>query len=318
MRGAVVEQFLFYYQRPNRRHGFHVVVCYRCALLQVPPAWSIRNLDIILLILLTPGLMFVYEGRARPTRWRKGGRDVPTRYGYPNRSHRATLPEAAPTSNSSPERPVKKGVWNFEYGQKHRRFCTTGRVPETFYQDAASPVPSPAPSVPTISFREPASVLRVHLVTFGLWALDRPLLLDTTMVRRPLLEPKSDERGTTFIESLLSSSDGQRDRESAVFQSKPGVKLGPGYDLFRGLASYPNVPPIRPWRPIRQFPLGSRRKQRAHKRDARINMIARIMLIVSNLVLVLGIVAIATGTLRTSKRESVLPRGSCSFPTRRR
>ena len=59
-------QFLFYYQRPEPAtwvflSSFLIIGIY----FMFHRIWSVRNLDIVLLILLTPGLMLVYEGRKK-------------------------------------------------------------------------------------------------------------------------------------------------------------------------------------------------------------------------------------------------------------
>ncbi|MFN9911657.1 MAG: hypothetical protein ACK53L_03670, partial [Pirellulaceae bacterium] len=69
-----MSQFLFYYQRPEPAtwvymSSFLIIALY----FMFHRLWSVRNLDILLIILLTPGLMLVYEGRKAKAQADSGG-----------------------------------------------------------------------------------------------------------------------------------------------------------------------------------------------------------------------------------------------------
>ncbi len=45
--------------------GLSLVLSDHWCLLYVPPMWSLRNLDVIMILMLTPGQMMIYEGRKK-------------------------------------------------------------------------------------------------------------------------------------------------------------------------------------------------------------------------------------------------------------
>ncbi len=138
------------------------------------------------------------------------------------------------------------------------------------------------------------------LAICGLWLVR--LFLDTTMVRRPLLEPNLSSGGMTFIGlSLFIFLMANVVSSPPVYQTKPGIKPGPGYDLLKLLPDIQTSPD--PDASGSQKIAGQALLQTSNKgdaesqgksvvRDGRIIGISRVFLILSNLVLVLGIVAV--------------------------
>jgi hypothetical protein len=254
-----MSQFLFYYQRPEPAtwvfmSSFVIVALY----FMFHRLWSIRNLDVALLILLTPGLMLVYEGRkANAVAARESsnlaanattaGGDKPL-LDQADRKLEADLPGATP---ASPE--GKKSVWTGDRLQYYGFLWL--------------------------------------LSVCGLWVVR--LLLDTTMVRRPLLEPNLTNGGTTFIGiSLFVFLMANVVTSPSIVNSKAGIKPGPGYDLLNLLPDIQTSPD--PTAVVQSSDLAQRSKPipGGATREGRAVGLARLFLIVSNLVLVLGIVAI--------------------------
>lgn len=254
-----MSQFLFYYQRPEPAtwvfmSSFVIVALF----FMFQRMWSIRNLDIALLILLTPGLMFVYEGRKANAL-----------------ATRITAEDSATTSNAE--------------------VASSMGSPATFPPSAVS---SAVPLQIDKKVRPQWTGDQLKYCGFlwllsvcGLWVIR--MLLDTAMVRRPLLEPNLTSGGTTFIGvSLFIFLMANVITSPPVFQVKPGVKPGPGYDLLKLLpdiqtSTDPTLVGVRSSDLKITPPTGD-----AISRDPRIVGAARLFLVVSNLVLVLGIVAI--------------------------
>jgi len=120
--------------------------------------WSVRNLDIVLLILLAPGLIFVQRG--------------------------FTV------------------LWSEQQTAQSKADATSADPPATTASDAAPESASEAPEAPKLA---PPVERGANLVRWGfLWLLAISLvwlirlLLDPTMVRRPLLEPNLSMGGMLF------------------------------------------------------------------------------------------------------------------------
>jgi len=253
-----MSQFLFYYQRPEPAtwvfmSSFVIVALY----FMFHRLWSIRNLDVALLILLTPGLMLVYEGRKANALAARVTSDLTAVLATENADvssiNQASLPQAASASETAPSSSQTINTW------------TGDRLQYYGY---------------------------VWLLSVcGLWVIR--LLLDTTMVRRPLLEPNLTSGGTTFIGiSLFVFLMANVVTSPSLVHSKSGIKPGPGYDLLNLLpdiqtSSDPTALANKNENNKDSKPTGS-----GAVRDGRAVSAARLFLIVSNLVLVLGIVAI--------------------------
>ncbi len=248
-----MSQFLFYYQRPEPAtwvfmSSFVIVALY----FMFHRLWSIRNLDIALLILLTPGLMLVYEGRKAS----------------------AVAARAASDSTADP----KSSLIDEAQGQ------------------FAEAVPKVAASPPKANRVWTGDQLQYYgyawlLGICGLWIIR--LLLDTAMVRRPLLEPNLTSGGTTFIGiSLFIFLMANVITSPPVFQLKSGMKPGPGYDLLKLLPDIQTSPDPTLLVEKNGASKESLSTESSLFRGPRIVGAARLFLIVSNLVLVLGIVAI--------------------------
>ena len=253
-----MSQFLFYYQRPEPATWVFMSSFVIIALFfMFHRLWSIRNLDIALLILLTPGLMLVYEGR---------------------KAHALSLGvaniQSADTSIVDSSPPFVDRAGEQRLNAATEKAVTTAETKRFWTGDQ-------------LQFYGFIWLLSVC----GLWVIR--LLLDTTMVRRPLLEPNLTSGGTTFIGiSLFVFLMANVVTSPSVAHSKTGIKPGPGYDLLNLLPDIQTSPDPTSLSERNSIPDDSKPKGNPVVRDSRAVAAARLFLIISNLVLVLGIVAI--------------------------
>lgn len=227
--------------------------------------FSVRNLDIVLLLLLAPGLMMVYEGR---------------------RVQLAADP-TIPTTELATRGPPTKQV-----------LVATNNAPPIVHQSGPAPAPhrdhQPDNAASTNSgYPEPDESQKLsagNLEFYGFAALliaCVPLLIrmlvDPALVRRPLLVPNLSIGGLSFIGiSLFLFLMANVITNTPQEQEERGPKLGPGYALLNMLPEIPTLPNEseepslstgavgRPWLPN----------------------ISRILAILSNLAIVLGIVGV--------------------------
>ncbi len=255
-----MSQFLFYYQRPEPAtwvymSSFVIVALY----FMFHRLWSIRNLDIALIILLTPGLMLVYEGRKssaieKSIAKTEAVETAATTSGSTNEADSNPIPLATSTADASAES-AEAGRWS----GRDLQFCGFAWL----------------------------------LGICGLWVLR--LLLDTAMVRRPLLEPNLSSGGTTFIGvSLFIFLMANVVTSPALFQVKTVTRTGPGYDLLKLLPDIQTSP--NPALAIDSSSIvaiePTKDEANSVPRDQRVIGLSRLLLIASNLILILGIVAI--------------------------
>lgn len=232
--------------------------------------WSVRNLDIILLILFAPGLVLVHLGQQEQLAARSvsetasaaaiDGNNEPGSVATPGSSDEA--------NSSSPQTPVTKSV-------------------EKELQEVSERLAA-AEDLQRLGF--------VWLMVIGGFFLLR-LLFDPTMVRRPLLESNLSLGGLTFlglsmfvvlIVNVMIAGQLPGERDSTAQSVNPsgqrvlpdassGLHQGPGYSL---LEDVPSVP-IMPWR-ADDIP-------QLNPVDYRFS---RLLVILSHLAIVLGMVAI--------------------------
>ena len=212
--------------------------------------FCIRNLDILLLILLAPGLMMVYEGR----RMNLAQEQSLTTDGLASGTGQEALRETIDTSQSSlPSRAVNRSS----------------------YPSSGLPSRISAASLEFYGF--------IALLSACLLLMIR-MLIDPALVRRPLLTPNLSIGGLSFIgvslflflmaNVITSSPHEQRER---------GPALGPGYALLNMLPELPTTPD------------GDSSESFAGRLDDHghwLPNVARILAIVSNLAIVLGIVGV--------------------------
>ncbi len=294
--------------------------------------WSVRNLDLVLLILLAPGLLMAQYG---------GEVGVKARRMAVLESQRRLEQSPAQAEHSPAEQAqlVKDAIprlleaWEARRKAAEETQLEADRAepepwddvdlepesPETVPQEVVGPAEesdrSPedadaiADVVPPASPESAARQLLEHsrqierlgylwLLAVGALLLLR-LLLDTTMVRRPLLEPNLSSGGLTFIGVSLFvflmanvwvseplalerldeiALERLEDPESFVQNSGGIIRRGPGYALLNLIPSIPTSPLV---------PEGAE----AHQPGRRL-IIAKLIAIFCHLALILGIVGI--------------------------
>ena len=232
--------------------------------------WSVRNLDIILLILFAPGLVLVHLGQQEQLTARSLSEKIlATATVSNNEPGSAAVPgSTSEDNNSSPQPSVTK------FTQKDLQEVTDRLVDAEHLQ--------------RLGF--------FWLMVIGGFFLLR-LLFDPTMVRRPLLESNLSLGGLTFlglsmfvflIVNVMIAGQPPGNRKAPTRSVIPsaqgsstdpsnGLHQGPGYSL---LENVPSVP-IMPWR-ADDIP-------QLNPVDYRLS---RLLVILSHLAIVLGMVAI--------------------------
>ncbi len=156
-----MSEFLYYYHAVEQATWFYLSSLLMIGLMfKFSRFWSVRNLDLILLILLMPGLLFVHYGRLRHAE----------ELGEMEARQAGTVAAIAEDGNVSAVSPV------------------------------ASPVPASSADDTVALTRGQRVQRYGYLWLFcGGLVWTARLLADPTMVRRPLLEPNLSAGGLTFI-----------------------------------------------------------------------------------------------------------------------
>jgi hypothetical protein len=217
--------------------------------------WSVRNLDLILIILLAPGLLLIHYGQGER---QAAMRELQlARASVPSDDVAQEQPVLETAANATPKPPV-----------------TPGEIPPAS-EAAVDPMPrSPmdeifGPSLEAEEVAAPKSAAEKHLdasraierwgylwifVAGGLILIR--LLLDPTMVRRPLLEPNLSPGGLTFIgcslfvflmANVIANAPTQDDRPAGA----------PGYALIQQLPWIRTFKVRNPDAPARKLPATS-------------------------------------------------------------
>jgi hypothetical protein len=270
-------EILLYYQRPQPATWVYLSSFLVMGLFfMFHRLWSMRNLDVALLLMLSPGLMMVYEGRK--LRYEQD-------YNPAGQSAAASqTTEVAYHAASNPVPRLRRTVHYVSY--------------------PADPWLTRAleSAVGTFAIQEPENdAVLEGLPVAVAWNADRleyygfvwllavsalllaRLLLDTTLVRRPLLEPNLSSGGLTFIGvSLFLFLMANVVTSTIEEQRNQGPKLGPGYALLNAIPDIQTTLELQ--RPSSTEPEQKQQKYRS--------AIAKIIAITANLAIVLGIVAI--------------------------
>jgi hypothetical protein len=232
--------------------------------------WSIRNLDLVLLILLAPGLLIVYEGRQLELEERASqNQQIALQSGTQAKSlveKFLTLVEPLPMYALSPRVPQQDESDANRLSvreEKSSAMQETDRLvsPEdtptdtTDAADASSIVDSSPLEGKTVegdlAIREASKTFTsselqrigfLYLLTVQTFILLR-MMLDPIMSRRPLLDPNLTAGGLMFLGiSLFVFMMANVVRSDPQTQYKQGPELGPGYALMRMLPSIPTLP----------------------------------------------------------------------------
>ncbi|MAI31938.1 MAG: hypothetical protein CBE00_04440 [Planctomycetaceae bacterium TMED240] len=221
--------------------------------------WSIRNLDLVLLILLAPGLLVVYEGRQLEQEERANrSQQIALQSGTQTKSlveKFLTLVQPLPMYALSPRGSVQsESVANsLTVLQKTPSFVSeevSGTTTELV--EANSGIPPEAieggpaeldsPVDEDFTSDELQRIGFLYLLTIQAFILVR-MMLDPIMSRRPLLDPNLTAGGLMFLGvSLFVFMMANVVRSDPQTQYTQGPELGPGYALMRMLPSIPTLP----------------------------------------------------------------------------
>ena len=283
-------QFLFYYQRPEPStwvylSSFLIIGIY----FMFHRVWSLRNLDVMMLLLLTPGLMMIYEGRKKAS-------EADT-----TQAVQQLLPKLTATNSTS----RWKFVSDFRRMDDPSKDLLDGESSERLSLQPPPTVPNTV--VPPGTPGSQASLADAptddawpgrRLQFWGfVWLLSVcsliliRMLLDTAMVRRPLLDPNLSSGGMSFISAslclfllanILTSAPEEHQRR--------GGRLGPGYVLLNMVPAIETVP-LRPEHAPPRLPQGASGENETGTSQG-LQVTAKVLAILANLVLVIGMISV--------------------------
>ena len=275
--------------------------------------WSIRNLDLLLLILLAPGLLVVYEGRQLEQEERANQRQqVALQSGTQTKSlveKFLALVQPLPMYALSPrdsleDESVENSLTVLEnektfvlddkiLGIETEMTDTTMEVLETNSTKTpeaieGGPVDLDSPEEASFTSSELQRIGFVYLLTIQAFILVR-MMLDPIMSRRPLLDPNLTAGGLMFLGiSLFVFMMANVVRSDPQTQYNQGPELGPGYALMRMLPSIPTLPTSNQ---LDGFPADSRPEPTAAEKQ--LAVVAKVLAILAHLGIVSAIILIS-------------------------
>ncbi len=263
---ADMGQFLFYYQRPEPAtwvymSSFLIVGVF----FMFHRFWSVRNLDVLLLLLLTPGLMLIHESYRVRTDTKQNERDVS---------------QVLKNVNVGRD-PLVRDVQDKTLGQDPTGADVSGTVADNKV------------SLPEQPERWPPRKIRLFgyiwlLSVCGLWLIR--MLVDTTFFRRPALDPNLSQGGLLFIGVSLFTF-----LLANVLNSPPAslratqINRGPGFDPLKAL---PDIATTAQALEVTTDELKDTSKSVATMKQARLATTSRALLMVANSILVLGLLGV--------------------------
>ncbi len=269
-----MSQLLLYYQRPEPATWVFLSTFLMFGLYFVfHRVWSVRNLDLLLLTLLAPGLMMVYEGRKA-----RMGTVESIAQGAPLAENSLLRPVTREHDPKLPQRESK------QLGES-LTFVVAKQGVSSLVTQVAARNETPSDRFKLLGTRTIDSEqlefwgFAALLVACGL--LTVRMLVDPALVRRPLLEPNLSIGGLSFIGiALFFFLMGNIVTSNPREESERSPKLGPGYALLNMLPELPTTPEHegQPWA--------------APKTGGWEQNLARVLAIVSNMAIVFGIVAV--------------------------
>lgn len=277
--------------------------------------WSMRNLDLVLLILLAPGLLIVHEGRRRQmleseeARIRSaeieaaetvrsvmgeitvgGGSESTTANPPP-----AMAPEGLGTQAPSPlpsNAPLVEGKGTDSANQVAAMAALAGEASD---EDFGVGNGTAAEGSGLEAADEPQLLTAIDVERFGfIWLLSVQvlilirLLLDPLMIRRPLLDPNLTSGGLLFIGIwLFIFMMANVITSTPRMQVEQGPQLGPGYSLMNMLPAIPTRPMQEP-----SAIVVAKANDAATAGPTRYVILARFLAIFAHLAIVVGIISI--------------------------
>lgn len=229
-----MSELLLYYRRPEPTTWVYMSSFLTLGIYLVfHRLWSIRNLDIALLIFLAPGLLMVHEGQRRSLQQRDE---------FISEIEQA---DSMPTSLADADTESTNDIQNEVSSGGRLEIDDTG----TERADSADVMVIEGASVDVSELAvQPYSwmVLKrsgyIWLFVIEAFLLLR-LLLDPLMVRRPMLDPNLTTGGLNFIGiSLFVFMMANVVTSTPRIQEEQGPQLGPGYALMNMLPAIPTRP----------------------------------------------------------------------------
>jgi len=249
--------------------------------------WSLRNVDLVLLILLAPGLLMVHEGRKR--------RLVEFEHAA-NSAAADPLNESPPAAADESESPPPDSNSNSSSDTEASLNATTSR--DDVSADQVDSAEADATDSETMlgtkigEINQAVVMSSVEVERYGfVWLLSVQVLIllrlifDPMMVRRPLLEPNLTTGGMLFLGVwLFIFMMANVITSTPRIQIEQGPQLGPGYSLMKML-------PAIPTRPVEDAILGANSQVDSGPAPVYVTL-ARILAITAHLGIVTGIIGI--------------------------
>ncbi len=187
--------------------------------------WSIRNLDIALLISLAPGLLVYHEGRRRELQQDKS---IVTEQDDQN-------PGLSVQTRAAPERSTAIDA-----------LVSTMEISDDQASSEAGEAADSAVGPKQVSPKEIQRWGFIYLFVVEGLILVR-LIIDPLMVRRPLLDPNLTAGGLLFLGiSLFFFMMANVVTSNPLTQANQGQSLGPGYTMMNRLPAIPTRPAFAP------------------------------------------------------------------------
>ncbi len=266
-----MSHLLFYYQRPEPAtwvflSSFLLISVY----FVFHRFFSVRNLDILLLLLLAPGLMMVYEGRRLNL-----AREVPLATKVLAKHIQTSTKVAGLVRSTFSLQPTESGNGAVQWSES---LLESG---ESLGKNAGG---YPAEQASDTMSAELLEFYGFIALLVACLLLMIRMLVDPALVRRPLLVPNLSIGGLSFIGvSLFLFLMGNVITSTPQEQQQRGPALGPGYALLNMLPELPTTPDAEQ---TEDMP-NSQEEGRLWLPN-----IARVLAIVSNLAIVLGIIGV--------------------------
>jgi hypothetical protein len=269
-----MSHLLLYYQRPEPATWVFLSSFLLFGLFFVfHRFWCLRNLDLVLLVLLAPGLMMVYEGRK-------------LRVASTEPLSSQSLVEGSLRASTKSSAKLQRMVAVYQVDDAP----STERRNETVNSSKLSLTSLPTGETPSATLENKPKISGEKLELYGFVCLLSAcgllltrMLIDPAIVRRPLLEPNLNISGLSFLGiSLLVFLLANVITSDPRIDNDQGPKLGPGYALLNMLPDLPTTPEA-------SSGTWSASKPAA---DLWLPNLARIMAIFSNLAIVFGIIGV--------------------------
>jgi len=284
-----MSEILLYYRRPDPTTWVYLSSFLTIGLFFVfHRFWSIRNLDIVLLILLGPGLLMVHEG------WRRQILEIESEVVTqqiedrpPEKMPSVEMPAVSANHNGEPRQTFVSMLVQSTLGDVLAEPSTDNDALSSNSSSEGSQADDAEPSKKDV---DPVSIRRfgfIYLFAIEFLLLVR-LLLDPLMVRRPQLDPNLTNGGLTFIGVwLFIFMMANVVASTPRIQIEQGPKLGPGYALM-------NMLPAIPTRPVTDALAAGAPTEEATltPAQARLATLAKVLAILAHAAIVTGIVLI--------------------------